>query len=62
MDRFRHREEGKKTNKPKVSERKFEAWETEMEGVVRKERGGEANLSGLMTLRRADESTPVECY
>lgn len=23
---------------------------------------GEASLSGLMTLRRSDESTPAECY
>lgn len=34
---------------------KMNRWEREQER-------GEAILSGLMTLRRPDESTPAECY
>lgn len=33
-----------------------------MKGGLGKEKRGEASLSGLMTLRKSDESTPAECY
>lgn len=44
--------------------RKFEARENRWIDGGESEKGerGEASLSGLMTLRRPDESTPAECY
>lgn len=43
-------------------ENEMDSQKTEREKKKKKGERGEARLSGLMTLRRPDESTPAECY